>query len=126
MQQDNQQEITQAILQKPSRTSGINIRKKLLKGSLYSKQRQAQQRSIDSDTALSSDEGSDCCSEPGTLLEEIKCVQKGSPKLGDINFNADRKSQGSPSECFRHKNRLRHPSGSLQNVYPSTSEVRWF
>ena len=113
-----------------------NIRRDLLKSTISKKTAHGNDIETDyGDTLLSSDENSDCCSEPTNELEDVRCAREPkhndrkrvktlntggshssdtSNKLGNASRNLERKDLVQPS---------RNRSGSLQNEHETSSGV---
>ena len=116
----------------PIQSDKENIRRYLLKGSLYKKVHRNKNKERDSDLGeayISSDENSDCCSEPTNRSEDISYDQdlneiSNTKKVRrvEVQNNSDThidiKSNNNTADC-----KLRNLGRSLQNVREVKSEV---
>ena len=139
MQRNNPRESNSDTSQKQllPRAPRENIRRDLLKSAISKKTARGKDIQSDyGDTLLSSDENSDCCSEPTNELEDVRCARElgkdndrkrvktlntggsniadTSNKLGNASRNLERTDLVQPP---------RNRSGSLQNEYETSSGV---
>ena len=109
-----------------SPNSGANIRRHLLKRAINKK---SLSKDKSGDSTISSDENSDCCSEPindnkDFVIDAYSGLNESDSKIFNVNdttnpkesLNLDSTSFTIPTENL---------SGSLQNVYEIKSEVFW-
>ena len=114
-----------------------NIRRDLLKSTINKKAAHGTDIETDyGDTLLSSDENSDCCSEPTSELEDVRYVREpGKPndrkRVKTVNTGGSHSSDKSNnledvSRSLEPKDLVessRNRSGSLRNEYETSSEV---
>ena len=116
----------------PIQSDKENIRRYLLKGSLYKKVHRNKNKEKDSDLGeayISSDENSDCCSEPTNRSEDISYDQdlneiSNTKKVRrvEVQNNSDTHID-IKSDNYTADSKLRNLGRSLQNVREVKSEV---
>ena len=98
--------------------SGENIRRHLLKRAINKKRLSVEKIDPEyGDFTISSDENSDCCSEPMNETEDL-IIDEDSEINDTSKEKASRNIESTSSSRPRE-----NPSGSLQNVHEITSEV---
>ena len=98
--------------------SGENIRRHLLKRAINKKRLSVEKIDPEyGDSTISSDENSDCCSEPMNEIEDL--IIDEDSEINDTSKEKTSRNIESTSSSRPPEN----PSGSLQNVHEITSEV---
>ena len=115
------------------RVPGENIRRHLLKSAISKKVANCNDSEPEyGDSLLSSDENSDCCSEPSNRTEDIEFSEHNDKKRVKIvcsngKYNSKGVSEEEKttvnSDCTSFKQRSRDRSGSLQNASELLSGV---